>query len=59
MVSYDIEVTHDGRWYMIHVPAIGQLTQARHEGEIDQMARELIAVSTGTPINQIDVRRTC
>jgi hypothetical protein len=29
MPSYDIEVTRDGRWWAIHIPAINGLTQAR------------------------------
>ncbi|MDI3312952.1 MAG: hypothetical protein QJR12_01295 [Mycobacterium sp.] len=43
-----------GRWWMIH-PEIDQLTQARHAGEIEDMARSLIAVSTGQPIDAIAV----
>lgn len=57
MVRYDIEVTRDGRWWMIHVPAIGQITQARNEAEIELMARELLAVSTGKPIEEIHICR--
>ncbi len=41
---------------MIYVPVIDQLTQARHAGEIELIARELIAVSTDTPIREITVR---
>ena len=28
MQTYEIEVYRDGRWWMIHVPEIDQLTQA-------------------------------
>jgi hypothetical protein len=56
MHTYEIEVYRDGRWYMIHVPEIDQITQARHAGEIEDMARSLIAVSTGQPIDTIAVR---
>jgi hypothetical protein len=51
-------VYRDGRWYMINVPEIDQLTQALHRGEIEVMARELIAVSTDQPIDTIAVRLT-
>ena len=27
--EYKIEVTRDGRWWMIHIPDVGGLTQAR------------------------------
>ncbi len=41
---------------MIYVPKIDQLTQARHAGEIEDMARSLIAVSTDQPNDTIAVR---
>jgi hypothetical protein len=56
MRTYDIEVYPDGRWWMIRIPEIDQPTQARHAGEVEQMARELIAVSTDTPIAEVGVR---
>jgi hypothetical protein len=57
---YDIEVTRDGRWWMVSVPELDGLTQARCPGEIEGMAREYIAVSTGTPIDQVAInRRRC
>jgi hypothetical protein len=43
---------------MIHVPTINQLTQARHPGEIEDMARSLIAVSTEQPIDTIAIHIT-
>ena len=53
---FDIEVTRDGRWWMVYVPAIDQLTQARRRGEVELMARELIAVSTDRRIDEVAVR---
>jgi hypothetical protein len=55
MRKYKIEVDRDGRWWMVHVPEIGQLTQARCIGEIEDMARSLIAISTDHPIGEIAV----
>jgi hypothetical protein len=57
MHTYEIDVYLDGRWWMIRIPEIDELTQARWPGEIDDMARSLIAVSTGRPIRDIAVRR--
>lgn len=61
--AFDAEVVRDGRWWMIHVPELDAVPQARHEGEIDRIARSLIAVSTGLPPAQISVkpvpRRSC
>lgn len=53
--TYTARVTRDGKWWMIHVPEIDGLTQARRVGEVEQMARELIAVTTGKPIADISV----
>ncbi len=39
-----------------YVPEIDEITQARHVGETEDMARSLIAVSTGQPIDNIAVR---
>ena len=44
------------RWWMIYVPEIDELTQARHISETEDMARSLIAVSTDTPIADVGVR---
>ena len=58
MREYNVEVTRDGRWWMIHVPEIDQLTQARRVGEIEDMARSLIAVSTDTALSEVRVHIT-
>jgi hypothetical protein len=53
MREYKIEIERDGRWWMVHIPELDGLTQARRLGEAELMAREWIAVSTGTPIKDI------
>jgi len=55
MSSFDIDVTRDGGWWMVHIPKLGERTQARHLREVELMAREYIAVSTGTPIDQVAI----
>lgn len=55
MRHYKAEITRDGRWWMINVPEIDQLTQARRINEIAEMARSLIAISTGEPLDKITV----
>lgn len=52
---YKVEVTRDGRWWMVHVPELDQLTQARRIGEVEEMARSLIAISTGTRVSDIAI----
>jgi hypothetical protein len=57
MATYGIEVTREGRWWMIHIPEIDGLPQARYPGEIERLARSYIAVTTGAPIEEIHLRR--
>lgn len=52
---YEAEVTREGRWWMVSVPGIGALTQARHAAEIPLMARELIAVHEGVKLEDVGV----
>ena len=52
---YKVEITRDGRWWMVHIPEIDGLTQARRIGEAEQMAREFIALETSTPITDVMV----
>jgi hypothetical protein len=55
MKTYDITVTRDGKWWMIEVPAIDGLTQARRLSEIKDMAVSLIAVTVDVPASQVGV----
>ncbi|KXX56830.1 hypothetical protein [Rhodococcus sp. LB1] len=55
MKVYKVEVTRDGKWWMVSIPELDGLTQARRLGETEQMAREFIAVETGTPIADVVV----
>jgi hypothetical protein len=58
MHHYKVEVSRDGRWWMINVPEIDQLTQARRINEIEDMARSVIAITTDTPLTDITVQIT-
>ncbi len=53
--EYKIEVTRDGRWWMIRIPDVDGLTQARRLSEVEYMARDYIALATHTPIDRIAV----
>lgn len=59
MHEYKVGVERDGRWWMIYVPEIEGVTQARRVDEIEEMARSLIAVSTDTPLAEIAVHVVC
>jgi predicted RNase H-like HicB family nuclease len=55
MHTYEIIVTRSGDWIMVDIPAIGQVTQADNPDEVERNARECIAVTTGEPIDSIEV----
>lgn len=54
-MKYDINVTREGRWWMVEVPALDLLTQARRISEIEQMAREIIAVTRDVRLSEVEV----
>jgi hypothetical protein len=55
MHEYKIEIARDGRWWMVHIPEINGLTQARRLAEAPTMAREYIALDRGIRLREINV----
>jgi hypothetical protein len=53
--TYNVTVTREGKWWMIDVPAIDGLTQARRLSEIKDMAISLIAITLDVPASQVGV----
>ncbi len=58
MHEYKIEITREGRWWMVHIPEISGLTQARRLAEAPRMAREFIALDRGIRLRDISVEVT-
>ena len=56
MPTYDVNATRDGRFWMVAVPELDGLTQARYRGEVEAMAREYIATVLDLPVDDIAVR---
>lgn len=56
MTTYTVSVTREGRWWMVRVPEIDQVTQARRLSEVTKAARELIAVTLDVPMSKVGVR---
>lgn len=56
--EYKIEIERDSRWWMVNIPELCGLTQARRLSEAPLMAREWIAVTTGTPLADVAVEVT-
>lgn len=44
MMTYKVEVYRDGRWWMVRIPEIDGLTQARSLAAVAPMARSYIAL---------------
>ncbi|HSS49780.1 MAG TPA: hypothetical protein VLX28_12625, partial [Thermoanaerobaculia bacterium] len=55
MKTYEVTVERDGRWWMVAIPELDGLTQARRLDEAEQMAREYIAVTTDVPLSRVAV----
>ncbi|WP_458681936.1 HicB family toxin-antitoxin system [Prescottella equi] len=53
MKNYRVEVTREGKWWMVAIPEIDGLTQARRLEEVELMAREYIAVDTGVKLDEV------
>lgn len=53
--EFKIEITRDGRWWMVDIPEIDGLSQARRLAEAETMAREYIALDQNIPYDDINV----
>lgn len=49
MPAYTVTVTREDGWWMVAVPELDLLTQARKFGEVERMARSVIAMSRNVP----------
>lgn len=56
--TYNVTVTRDGRWWMIDIPELDGLTQARRLEDVEKAAREYIAVTTDVPLSSVQVQVT-
>lgn len=55
MTEYQAFVSREGKWWMIHVPGIDGLTQARRLSEAGLMAKEFVAVTLGIPVESVSI----
>lgn len=56
MRTFELKVYRDGRWWMIEIPEIDGLTQARRLGEVEDMARSFIAVDQDLAPSEIELK---
>lgn len=55
MKVYTAMVSREGRWWMISIPELDGVTQARRLSEAKQMAREYIAVTLDLKLSEVAV----
>lgn len=55
--TYKVEVTRDGKWWMIAIPELDALTQARRIEDVPTMARELIALEAGVALADVAIEQ--
>ncbi|CAN5266289.1 hypothetical protein BH11ACT3_BH11ACT3_20490 [soil metagenome] len=55
MTEYQALVSREGKWWMIHVPGVDGLTQARRLSEAGLMAREFVAVTLDVPVESVTI----
>jgi hypothetical protein len=55
MSTYIVSVTREGKWWLVAIPEIDGLTQARRLSEAERMAREYIAVTLDVPLDSFEV----
>lgn len=55
MHEFKIEVTREGKWWMVRIPELDGVTQARRLAEAPTMAREYIALDQNIPYDDIKV----
>jgi hypothetical protein len=53
---FDVEIARHRSGWRIHIPAISELTKARHRCDVEMRAREQIALNTGIPIIEVAVQ---
>ena len=56
MSSFDIDVTRDGGCWTVHIREVNGPAQGRTSSEAEWTARQMIALATGVPIDDIAVR---
>lgn len=54
--TYDVKVVRDGKWWMIEIPELDGLTQARRLGDVTNMAVDYIALVTNADEKDVKIR---
>jgi predicted RNase H-like HicB family nuclease len=55
MITYRVVISREGKWWMVRVPDIDGITQARRLNEAEDMARSLIAITLDVPEDSFNI----
>lgn len=58
MKQYEVVVERDGKYWLVTIPAVRRVTQARSLHEVDAMARDLIAIMDEVAPDSFDISLT-
>ncbi|WP_022887077.1 hypothetical protein [Glaciibacter superstes] len=53
--TYDVTASKDGRWWLVQVPELDTVGQARRVTEVEEVAREVIGLWLDAPPDTFDV----
>lgn len=53
--SYTATASREGRWWIVTVPAVDGVTQARRLADVDEMARSLVAVTLDVAVEDVTI----
>lgn len=57
MTVYDVNIERDEKWWAISVPQLpGVFSQARTRGDVEEMARDVIALYLDVPNESFNLR---
>lgn len=51
--TYQATATREGRWWLITVPAVNGVTQAKRLADAELMARELVAITLDVELDEV------
>lgn len=54
--QYTAVAERDGRYWMVTVPELDRVTQARNLAEVDEMARDLISLMEDVPADSFEIK---
>jgi len=55
MITRAVTIEREGAYWLVHVDGTRGLTQARHYGEVETMAREYVSLVGDVPIDDVNI----